>query len=167
MRPFPTLVLCTTLVTVLFGAPTGASGQETPRELLDSWVELWGTGNLDLVPALFLRDDRVTYFSSEFEGLIRGYPALVEHHRGFGFEAGGVPREQVIWVGDVEIVDFGDTALVGAIWYFGDPASPEGAQRGPMSVIAVATSAGYRIGHMHFATYAEAEPAGEGQRRRP
>ena len=73
---------------------------------------------------------------------------------GFGFEPGGSERDQVIWVDEVEIVGFGDTAFIGAIWYFGNPDAREGAQRGPMSVLAVREGGRYRIAHMNFATYA-------------
>jgi ketosteroid isomerase-like protein len=129
--------------------------RDTPRQLLDSWVELWETYDLDTVPALFLQNDALTYFSSETEGLIEGFDRIVEHHRGFGFVSGGEARDQLIWVRNVRIEEFGDTAFIGAIWYFGDPDSPADAQRGPMSVLAVRTADGYRIAHMHFATYAE------------
>ena len=129
----------------------------SPSALLDAWVELWGSYDLDVVEDLFIRDQRLTYFSSEAEGLIRGFEAIIEHHRGFGFEAGGAEQDLLIWVEDVEVVDFGSTALVGAIWFFGDPQSPDDAQRGPMSLLAVRTADGYRIGHMNFSTYAEAK----------
>lgn len=129
----------------------------TPSELLEAWVQLWTTYDLDRVGALFLADERVTYFSSEREGLIRGYDAVVEHHRGFGFEPGGSRRDAVIWVGDVVVTELPGAALVAAIWYFGDPDAPSGAQRGPMSLLAVREGGGYRIAHMHFATYATGE----------
>ncbi len=130
----------------------------SPSALLDAWVEHWGSFDLDVVEDLFVRDQRVTYFSSETEGLIQGFEAIIEHHRGFGFEAGGAERDQRIWVEDAEVFDFGSTALIGAIWFFGDPQSPDDAQRGPMSLLAVRTADGYRIGHMHFATYAGTDP---------
>ncbi len=151
------LLVASVLATAPALAPSGAATAQTPAatpaELLDAWVELWGTYDLDRVDDLFVRDDRLTYFSSETEGLIQGFDRIVEHHRGFGFEPGGSSRDQRIWVEDVEIVDLGDTALIGAIWFFGDPASPESAQRGPMTVLAIPGEDGYRIAHMHFATY--------------
>lgn len=153
-RPF----LCTlgTIVSIAF-MPAASMGQDrtpnTPEELLDAWVELWTSFDLDVVSDLFLQDERLTYFSSEREGLLTGFPRIVEHYRGFGFEPGGGETERVIWVGDVEVANFGDAALMGAIWYFGDPQSPEGVQYGPMSVLAVRSPDGYRIAHMHFATY--------------
>lgn len=42
---------------------------------------------------LFLKDDRVTYFSSEKQGVIKGYEALLKHHEGFGFVKGGKVSE--------------------------------------------------------------------------
>ncbi len=150
------LSLAISIVPAAAGAQSWAP--RSPSELLDAWVELWGSYDLDVVPLLFLRDDRLTYFSSELEGLLRGYERILEHHRGFGFVPGGTARDRVIWVGDVEIADFGETALVGAIWHFGDPSAPAEAQRGPMSLLAVRTPAGYRIAHMHFATYEAAAP---------
>ena len=125
----------------------------SPSALLDAWVELWGSYDLGVVEDLFVRDQRVTYFPTVPEGLIQGLEAIIEHHRGFGFEAGGAERDQRIWVEDAEVFDFGSTALIGAIWFFGDPQSPDDAMRGPMSLLAVRTADGYRIGHMHFATY--------------
>ena len=106
-----------------------------------------------MVADLFLQDDRLTYFSSETEGLLQGFERIVEHHRGFGFVAGGAERDQLIWVDEVHIVEFGDSAMIAAIWYFGDPAAPADAQRSPMTVVATRTTSGYRIAHMNFATY--------------
>jgi ketosteroid isomerase-like protein len=153
----PILLLAGLLATAPALAPSGAAGAQTPAptpvDLLDAWVELWGTYDLDRVDDLFVQDDRLTYFSSETEGLIQGFDRIVEHHQGFGFESGGSDRDQRIWVEEVEIVEFGDTALIGAIWFFGAPGSPESAQRGPMTVLAIPSEDGYRIAHMHFATY--------------
>ena len=151
--------ICVVLVLALTLPALPADGQQvardTPQDLLDAWVELWSTYDLDMVSALFLQGDALTYFSSETEGLLEGFDKIVEHHRGFGFVPGGDARDQLIWVRDVRIEEFGQTALIGAIWYFGDPESPADAQRGPMSVLAVRTADGYRIAHMHFATYTE------------
>jgi ketosteroid isomerase-like protein len=132
---------------------------DTPEQLLEAWVDLWGSYDLDTVSDLFLMDDRLTYFSSETEGLLSGFDRIVEHHRGFGFVPGGSERDRVIWVGDTNITRFGDTALITAIWYFGDPAVPDEAQHGPMTVLALRTSDGYRIAHMNFATYAASSPS--------
>ena len=145
------------LCIVFMGSAKTVSAQnepiQTPSVLLDKWVTLWTSYDLNLVEHLFIRDNRLTYFSSETKGLIRGFEAVVEHHRGLGLEAGGAERTNIVWVRDTNIVDFGSISLIGAIWYFGDPSSPETAEKGPMSLLAVETENGYRIGHMHFATY--------------
>jgi ketosteroid isomerase-like protein len=149
-------------VFVLAISPSPSRGQDltpdTPRELLNAWVDLWESYDLDMVSHLFLQDERLTYFSSEAEGLLTGFDQVEEHHRGFGFVPGGAERDQVIWVGDVQIREYGDAALIAAIWYFGDPDTPDDAQRGPMSALAIRTEDGYRIAHMHFATYSTRVP---------
>lgn len=154
------VAICLALVGVFLAFAPPSFGQQgtrdTPEELLDAWVDLWGSYDLDLVPVLFLRDDALTYFSSETEGLLEGFDRIVEHHRGFGFVPGGAPQDRLIWVRDVQIREFDDVALIGAIWYFGDPDSPADAQRGPMSLLAVQMPDGYRIAHMNFSTYADA-----------
>lgn len=61
-------------------------------KIIDDWVKFWNTYDLDQVGRLFLTDDRVTYFSSEKQGVIKGYEALVKHHEGFGFVKGGRTR---------------------------------------------------------------------------
>ena len=139
--------------TLVAAGPSAAQTPPSPQALLDAWVQLWDTYDLDPIAHLFVTDDRLTYFSSETQGLIRGFDAVVEHHRGFGFEAGGAESDPLIWVDDVEIVDLGASAVIGAVWYFGDPDQPDAAQRGPMTLVALATDDGYRIVHMHFATY--------------
>ena len=60
-----------------------------PDAQLERWVEMWNSYDLDEVKELFLDDTRLTYFSSEKEGVIRGMEAVLEHHRGFGFVPGG------------------------------------------------------------------------------
>ncbi len=145
-------------VSLLPVSPRGAHAQDapsTPEALVEAWVGLWGSYDLNVVSNLFLQDDRLTYFSSETEGQIQGFDRIVEHHRGFGFVPGGAPHDNTLWVGDVNIQEFDGSVLIGAIWYFGDPDSPDEAQRGPMSLLALRASDGYRIAHMHFATYSD------------
>jgi hypothetical protein len=154
LRFGPTLALAATLTATPTTAIAQSRTPDSPEALLDAWVEVWTTFDLDMVSDIFIQDERLTYFSSEVEGLLKGFPRIVEHYRGFGFEPGGGVTESVIWVDEVEIVDFGDTAFIGAIWYFGDPDTPSEAQHGPMSVLAVKSLDGYRIGHMNFGTYA-------------
>jgi hypothetical protein len=54
--------------------------QKFNPEIVDDWVKFWNTYDLNQVEKLFLKDDRVTYFSSERQGVIKGYEALVRHH---------------------------------------------------------------------------------------
>lgn len=118
------------------------------------WVRLWNTYDLDMVDQLFLQDDRVTYFSSEKQGLIRGIEAIREHHRGFGFVPGGKKPSSELWLDDVHADDFGDTAIVTAIWFFGDRnKSTDENQHGPMTAVYVRTGDGFRIAHLNFSHY--------------
>jgi hypothetical protein len=141
------------VLAVLLVPAVAAAQASSPEELLDRWVALWGSYDLAPVADLFVRDERLTYFSSEYEGVRKGFETIMEHHRSLDFVDGGDARDQVIWVGDVDIADYGASALVTAIWYFGDEGAPDGAQHGPMTLLAVHEDDGWRIGHMHFATY--------------
>jgi imidazolonepropionase-like amidohydrolase len=134
-----------------------SSGSEldtsTPAAMLQSWVSMWQSYNLDWVDDLFVQDDRLTYFSSEFEGVIEGFDAVIEHHRGFGFVPGGTEPSAELWVEKPVMKDLGETAVVGGVWYFGNREAPEDAGRGPMTIVLIPTPEGYRIVHMHFANY--------------
>jgi hypothetical protein len=141
------------LLVALMGVSSAQSDFDA-HALVARWVHLWRTYDLDLVDELFLADDRLTYFSSEKEGLVRGIDAVREHHRGFGFVPGGKAPEQQLWVDDVQADRFGDTAVVTAIWYFGDPSRPASEnQRGPMTMVYVRDGETFRIAHLHFANY--------------
>lgn len=120
---------------------------------VDQWVAMWNTYDLDRVDELFVTDARVSYFSSEKEGLVRGIDAVREHHRGFGFVPGGREPEQELWVEDVQVDEFGDTAIVTAIWYFGEKDARSEAQRGPMTMVYVRVAGEHRLAHLHFANY--------------
>ena len=69
-----------------------------PEALVEAWVEMWNTYDLNQVDALFLDDARLSYFSSEREGLIRGMEAVREHHVGFGFAPGGIDQPNRLWL---------------------------------------------------------------------
>ncbi len=146
---------CVLACFVLSLAPVASEGASADADrLVASWVALWSSYDLDRVDDLFLRDDRVTYFSSEKEGLIRGVDAIREHHRGFGFLPGGRKAERELWVERVGADDFGDTLVVTAVWYFGDRGKPSAEnQRGPMTMVYVRGAGEYRIAHLHFGNY--------------
>lgn len=134
----------------------GSQSSFVEADHVDRWVAMWNSYDLDQVDELFVADARVTYFSSEKEGLVHGIDAVQEHHRGFGFVSGGRTPEQELWVEDVRTDDFGESVVVTAIWFFGSRASKPEAQRGPMTMVYVRdvrVGGEYRIAHLHFATY--------------
>lgn len=121
-------------------------------KMVDEWVKFWNTYDLDQVERLFLSDGRVTYFSSEKQGAIKGYEALVRHHEGFGFVKGGKVQPNRLWLEDVDIEDFGDSAIVCAVWFFKRP-SAENPQKGPVTIVYEKTPDGWRITHANFGNY--------------
>jgi len=121
-------------------------------KIIDDWVKFWNTYDLDEVERLFLRDDRVTYFSSEKQGVIKGYEALVKHHEGFGFVKGGKKAATKLWLEGVDMEDFGDNAVVCAVWFFKRPTS-ETPQKGPVTLVYEQTRDGWRIAHANFGNY--------------
>ncbi len=130
---------------------TAQGADETPRATIDRWERMWNTYDLNEVSELFCNCDDVSYFSSEKEGLIRGIDALVEHHRGFGFEPGESDRETKLWLDEIELFEFGESSLVTAIWYF---ERPERTQKGPVTILLKRNAGGkYEIVHMNFSNY--------------
>ena len=120
--------------------------------LVADWVGMWNSYDLDQVGGLFLNDHRLTYFSSEKEGLIRGMEAVLEHHRGFGFISGGSEQSSRLWMEDVGIDLMRDAATVTGIWYFQADSGSE-PQRGPVTIVCMRTAAGWRFAHMNFSEY--------------
>lgn len=122
------------------------------KKLVDEWVATWNNYDLSMIPRLFLNDHRVTYFSSEKEGLNKGIDDLIKHHQEFGFVPGGKGSGNRLWLEDLEIEGFGDSVIVKANWLF-QRENSETAQKGPVTMVYVATSEGYRIAHSHFSNY--------------
>lgn len=122
------------------------------KKIVDEWVRFWNTYDLDQVGKLFLRDGRVTYFSSEKQGVIKGFDALVKHHEGFGFVRGGKKQPNKLWLEEMDVEDFGDSAIVCAIWYFQRPGADK-PQKGPVTIGYVKTGDGWRIAHANFGNY--------------
>lgn len=139
----------------MIGCRTESAQIRTPFDLdarLGAWVEMWNTYDLDQVDQLFVRDDRLTYFSSEKEGVIRGLEAVREHHRGFGFVAGGKDQPNTLWLEGIQSDDLGETVIVTAIWFFQRPSGPP--QRGPVTFVYLRDSAaGDRLVHLNFGNY--------------
>jgi ketosteroid isomerase-like protein len=135
-----------------FNTPT----ENDVQGLIDSWVAMWNSYDLKMVDKLFLQDSRVSYFSSEKEGLIQGIQAVQEHHVGFGFVDGGKSQENKLWVEDVQISHFGTAAIVAGIWYFqrvSDDA--ESVQKGPFTFVCVRIEEEWRLAHLNFSEYKE------------
>jgi ketosteroid isomerase-like protein len=151
-QPLSASFLVLVVLACVRGVSAGPSAEA--ERLVASWVALWTSYDLDRVDRLFLQDARVTYFSSEKEGLIRGIENVREHHRGFGFVPGGKTAERELWVEQVESEDFGDTLVVAAVWYFGDRTKPSAEnQRGPMTMVYVRDAGEFRIAHLNFGNY--------------
>jgi len=121
-------------------------------KLVDEWVAVWNSYDLDQVPKLFLDDERVTYFSSEKEGAVKGFHALMDHHRGFGFVEGGKVSPNKLWLEDVDVASFEDSAVVTAIWFFKRGGSKQ-AQKGPITLVYVPAGDSFRIAHANFSNY--------------
>ena len=140
-----------------------------PAALVDAWVEMWNSYDLNRVGDLFLDDHRLTYFSSEREGVIRGFQEVVEHHEGFGFVPGGVERGTRLWVEGLHADVFEEAAVLTGIWYFQravDPTGVEGTteggagsepgdqpQKGPVTFVCLHEDGAWRFVHMSFGEY--------------
>jgi ketosteroid isomerase-like protein len=130
--------------------------QNNIPELIDSWVAMWNSYDLAMVDKLFLQDSRVSYFSSEKEGLIQGIDAVREHHVGFGFVDEGKSQKNKLWVEDVQVSDFGEAAVVAGIWYFQRASNDsESAQKGPFTFVCVRQGREWRLAHLNFSEYKE------------
>ena len=124
------------------------------EEVIDQWVELWATYDLDLLDNIFWKDPRCSYFSSEKEGLIEGYQALIPHHEGFGFVPGGKTPARQLWLEEARFQEMDQTILVTATWYFGEKSSTENNQRGPVTFLIIKDQLDKaKIAHTHFANY--------------
>jgi hypothetical protein len=135
--------------------------------LVQDWVEMWNSYDLNAVASLFLDDDRLTYFSSEREGVIRGFESVMEHHRGFGFRPGGADGGSRLWVEELRADLFGETSVITGIWYFqraealpDDGSLPVGGsetrsppQKGPVTFVCVHEDGAWRFVHMSFGEY--------------
>ena len=122
--------------------------------LVGEWVGMWNSYDLDQVSRLFLHDSRLTYFSSEREGVIQGMEALLDHHRGFGFVPGGEEKGTRLWVDGLRVDLLDDAAVLTGIWYFEtNPGSTEDPQQGPVTIVCHRTGEGWRFVHMNFSEY--------------
>jgi len=130
----------------------GESKKRFNRDVVDAWVSMWNSYDLSMVDKLFLNDSRVSYFSSEKQGLIKGIEALRRHHEGFGFVRGGKDQPNKLWIEDVEIEIFNQAVVVAATWCFKRGGS-DMAQRGPVTLFYVQIGDEWRIAHANFSNY--------------
>lgn len=118
---------------------------------VNPWVKFWNSYDLNQVDILFLQDDRLTYFSSEKQGALKGIEAVREHHKGFGFVEGGKDQPNRLWLEDIDTTVFESTVVVTAIWFF--QRADGTVQRGPVTMVYVQQGNEYRIAHMNFSNY--------------
>ena len=125
---------------------------EFDPEVLKTWISMWNTYDLSKINELFLNDPRLTYFSSEKQGIIAGIDAIREHHKGFGFVEGGKTLQNKLWLENIRTDVFGDAAVVKAIWAF-QRVKSESVQRGPVTFVYIQSDHESRIVHAHFSSY--------------
>jgi ketosteroid isomerase-like protein len=127
-----------------------AVGQmSTPQATIAAWEKMWNTYDLSSVDRLFVTDQSVTYFSSEYAGLIRGIKALRDHHAKFGFVNGGKLSGNKLWLEDKHYELNSQTCLATATWYF-QRNGAEHHQAGPVTFLLVKIGSVWRIKHAHF-----------------
>jgi hypothetical protein len=141
-------------VTQPLRAATGSPGAPTPDALLDAWLGMWRRYDLDGVDDLFLDDDGLTYFASDREGLISGLDAVRAYHADAGFAPGGFQPESELWLEEVSISDFGESAVIGGVWYFGNRLNGQSSGRGPLTMVLTRAPNGLKISHLNFGNYA-------------
>lgn len=130
------------------------AGSGDAGALIADWLHAWNTRDLTAVERLFLPDSTVTYFSSEWEGPIRGPAEVRRHHVRMGFALEPSRPGQELWVEQLESRPYGATIVATAMWYFGDRTAPrDSVQRGPMTAVFVRDHGELRIAHMHFGEY--------------
>jgi hypothetical protein len=113
----------------------------------------WRRYDLEALEAVLLRDPSLTYFPNDEQGTIAGFRAVRAYHQSLGFVPGGFWPEEQLWLEDVLISDFEDSAVVTAQWRFGNRVLASEAARGPLSIVVVRTTTGYRVSHVNMGNY--------------
>lgn len=119
--------------------------------LVDRWVKVWNSYDINDLENLFICSDDLSYFSSERQGIIRGFKNVKEHHRTFGFSEGGKTQSNRLWLEKTRFFNFGGNTIVTSVWFFEKPNLK--IQKGPVTFVVIPHDKGLRIAHVHFANY--------------
>lgn len=142
------------------GTVAVTAGHESPRLALNAWLNLWRRYDLDALDDVFLMDPALTYFASDREGVIEGWEAVRSYYEEQGFVRGGFPVTDELWLENTVITDFDESAVVSAVWRFGNRVTPEASGRGPFSMVIVKTNSGFRVSHVNMSNYPRQAPSG-------
>jgi hypothetical protein len=134
--------------------PPTLTGPASAQDALDGWLRAWRRYDLDGLADVLLQDRALTYFANDEEGTLEGFDAVQAYYEGLGFVSGGFQPENELWLEDILIADFEETAVVSAVWHFGSRLMRTDAALGPFSMVVVRTSSGYRISHVNMGNYA-------------
>lgn len=132
------------------------TGPRSPREALEMWLALWHRYDLEALDEVFIEDPALTYFPSDSVGRLEGFDAVADWHRGQGFVSGGFRPDQQLWLESTVIADFDDSAVVSAVWHYGNRVTMENVVRGPLTLVLIRTRRGYRISHVNMGRYPDA-----------
>ena len=156
-RSMKYLIIFITCLSITYSCTTNKQpvSENEVSELTGKWLELWSSYDLDRLNDIFWDDPSMTYFSSEKRGLIKGYDQIKPHHESFGFVAGGKQPSKSLWLEDINMTLHDRTAVVEAIWYFGDKMLPkDSVQQGPVTFVMIKNKEDQvRIAHTHFGNY--------------
>lgn len=129
------------------------TGPRSPREALERWLGLWRRYDLDGLDQVFLEDPALTYFPSDSVGRLEGFDTVVDWHRGQGFLPGGFQPDRQLWLEGTVIADFDESAVVTAVWHYGNRVTMEDVARGPLTLVVIRTRRGYRVSHVNMGNY--------------
>lgn len=138
-----------------------STGHESPRQALNAWLNLWRRYDLDALEDVFLVDPALTYFASDTEGVMQGWDAVRSYYEEQGFVPGGFSVTDELWLENTLITDFEESAVVSAVWRFGNRVTPADAGRGPFTMVVVKTNTGFRVSHVNMANYPRQAPSGD------
>ena len=85
--------------------------------------------------------------------MLEGFEAVRDYHRDMGFVRGGFQPDRELWVDDLLIADFEESAVVTGVWSFGNRVAGQSEASGPLTMVIEETTAGYKISHLNLANY--------------